>query len=587
MRLYKIHLKGFRNFDDAEISLQGKTLIIGANDVGKTNLIYALRLLFDKTITDHDLELSDSDYNAYSGTDQIEITVFLDEITEECLLSEFGGSIKDGKLIIRYTNRKGGSYNFFAGFDENTLTELATRKYIRRLNLQYVDTNRDLTTFLSRERIRILQIAKEKLSSEKVASDQQTIESIQASLNAINQSISSLNYISTSLEEVNRELGKLSIHNEDQSIQFVAGDSDAGKMLDKLSLSYSTGTKPLTVGGDGRNNQIFLATWIAKQHFQDSVDHVTFYAIEEPEAHLHPHQQRRLSAYIQNSFSSQILVTSHSPHIASQFESLSIVRLYSENKYTYAASGGCSEVLKRAFIDFGYRLNSLSAEVFFSDGVFLVEGVSEVLLFNALSDKIGIDLDRLNITILSVEGIGFMPYVAVCNALNIPWVIRTDNDIFTKNKDGQSLRYYASNSRVMHLISAIGDNETGLLQYWNEHEKDNEWNSCGDIPESASALNNYVRNKACDLGIYVADYDLENDLANSELRESLLGYYGETDLLKLVKLMQRKKAENMMAYISDCGDDLEKLESSSISSPIRKIADMVKRRVRPYDKSAD
>ena len=271
MRLHKIHIKGFRNFDDTEISLQEKNLIIGANDVGKTNLIYALRLLFDKTITDHDLELSDSDYNAYSGTDQIEITAFFDGITEECLLSEFGGSIKDGKLIIRYTNVKSGSYNFFTGFDEHTLTEIATRKYIRRLNLQYVDTNRDLTTFLSRERMRILQIAKEKLSSEKVASDQQTIESIQASLNSINQSISSLNYISTSLEEVNRELGKLSAHNEDQYIQFVAGDSDAGKLLDKLSLSYSTGTKPLTVGGDGRNNQIFLATWIAKQHFQDSV----------------------------------------------------------------------------------------------------------------------------------------------------------------------------------------------------------------------------------------------------------------------------------------------------------------------------
>ena len=64
-------------------------------------------------------------------------------------------------------------------------------------------------------------------------------------------------------------------------------------MLDNLVLAYSTGDTPLSIGGDGRNNHIFLATWIAKQHLQKNIDHVTFYAIEEPEAHLHPHQQRK------------------------------------------------------------------------------------------------------------------------------------------------------------------------------------------------------------------------------------------------------------------------------------------------------
>ena len=76
MRLEKVRIKGFRNFDDTEVTFQKKTLIIGANDVGKSNLLYALRILFDKTISEHDLELTESDYNAYSSTDTIEITAY-------------------------------------------------------------------------------------------------------------------------------------------------------------------------------------------------------------------------------------------------------------------------------------------------------------------------------------------------------------------------------------------------------------------------------------------------------------------------------------------------------------------------------
>ncbi len=62
MRINWIHIKGFRNYVDEKIHFSQKTLIIGANDVGKSNLIYALRLLFDRSISERDLELTDSDY---------------------------------------------------------------------------------------------------------------------------------------------------------------------------------------------------------------------------------------------------------------------------------------------------------------------------------------------------------------------------------------------------------------------------------------------------------------------------------------------------------------------------------------------
>lgn len=582
MRIEKIHIKGFRNFDDEEITFQDKTLIIGANDVGKTNLIYALRLLFDKSISERDLELSDSDYNAYSGTSQIEITVTITGIVEECLLSTFGGSVKDGTLLIRYTNSKNDAYRLLVGFSEETLAEITTRQYIRRLNMQCVDTNRDLIGFLKHERIQMLRLAKEKLSEEAAAEDAHKATEIQEKLDSINAQVSSMHYITSALDQVNQELGKLSIHNEDQTVQFVAGESDAGKLLDNLALAYSSSDHPLTLGGDGRNNQIFLATWIAKQNIQKSIDHVTFYAIEEPEAHLHPHQQRKLSEYIQNHFDDQVFITSHSPHIASRFDPQGIVRLYSKAKFTHAACGGCSAMLKKVITNFGYRLNALSAEVFFSDGVFLVEGTSEVLMYNALAKALCIDLDRLNISILSVEGIGFKPYVAVCNALNIPWVLRTDNDIFPKPTNNPTKHYYAGISRVMGILKDIYDGtNNSLCDYWNQHLSENEWDYQTDPPTIATALNSYVRTQAVSYGLYVSDIDLETDLANSPLQSTLLTHYSKRTVGTLVKAMQTKKAENMMHFLSKNHNSLSCLSGNNIVLPLNDLKGKVEERIHP------
>lgn len=358
----------------------------------------------------------------------------------------------------------------------------------------------------------------------------------------------------------------------------MAGESDAGILLDNLTLSYSTAENPLAPGGDGRNNQIFLATWIAKQNIQEDAGHVTFYAVEEPEAHLHPHQQRRLSEYIQNNFNGQIIITSHSPHIASRFNPHCIIRLYAKQKITHAACGGCSEALKKVFLEFNYRLNALSAETFFSDGVFLVEGVSEVMLYIDLANKIGIDLDRYNISILSVEGIGFKPYVAVCNALNIPWVLRTDNDVFSKPKNSPTKKYYAGVSRVMDILELWEGTTNELVKYWTEHKNDNEWPLDDEIPDEAMALNAHIQNQAAQYNIYLSNIDIESDLANSPLSTTLLSYYNRRTTDTLVKAMKGRKGGNMFDFLAVHRDSLGVLAEDPLAAPLKRLKQLVEER---------
>ena len=570
MQLEKIRIKGFRNFDDTEILLQKKTLIIGANDVGKSNLLYALRILFDKSISESDLELIDSDYNAYVNAEKIEITVTICDIVEECLKSLFVGVLKDGKVVIRYTNSKQGTYSVYWGYSEETLSEISTRQYIKRLNMQYLDANRNLTSFMNRERTKMLQISKDKRKPEEVILDDSLIDQIQVDLNGVNQKVSSLKYVSSSLESVNQELSDLSIHNEGQTVKYVSGDSKADEMLNNLVLSYSTENGPLSIGGDGRNNQIFLATWIAKQKAESSMDHVTFFAIEEPEAHLHPHQQRKLSEYIQNRLTDQVFITTHSPQIISRFDPANVIRLFSNKKNTNVACGS-KPFVKKVFENFGYRLNTIASETFFADGVFLVEGTSEVLLYTAAAEVLGIDLDRLNISILSVEGVGFKPYVAVCDALNIPWVLRTDNDIFVKPNSAPTHHYYAGLSRAMGIIKDCEVSATDAVDYSKEKIKLYKWPINKEPTASSISFNKELREKLELAGIYLSEIDLENDLANSKLQAVLFNYYGKKEVNTLVKAMQKKKADNMSCFLARNKTALGNLQDDKIMEPLQKL----------------
>lgn len=574
MLIYKVRIKGFRNYKDVEISLNNSSLIIGSNNVGKTNFIYALRLLFDRSLSENDLDLLDSDFNAYSHSDKVEITAYLRDIKEDCLLSEFKGNISEGKLILKYIKERNKDYILQAGFSEETMQELQSRSYLRRLNMQYVDTNRNLYKYLRKERQNLLLSSQELLSENEKNDDKTKTIEIQKNLDSINDQISSLNYIKRALENVNDQLSSLSVENEDQMVQFVAGHNDAEKMLSDVALSYSSEEGPLTLGGDGRNNQIYLATWIAKQQLKKSPDHVTFYAIEEPESHLHPHQQRKLAQYLTSNLDGQVIVTSHSPQIAEIFKAKNIIRLYFKNKYTKAASGPSDTNIKDSFDAFNYRLNTMAAEVFFSYGVFLVEGVSEVIFYKALAKENNIDLNRLNISILAVEGVGFKPYINICKALNIPWVLRTDNDIFRDNKKSH---YYAGIDRVIGII------KTCKLDYPVPSEGNEEckkWNG-ETVPSDIRQNNEKMRESFKKIGIYVSKVDLENDLANSKLNESLYSYYKiqPGNIRELISKMQRRKAENMFNFIEGEHQNLKVLNNDELIEPVYDIVCKVKSQV--------
>jgi len=581
-----IKIKGLRNFNEETINFSNQTLIIGANDVGKSNLIFALRILFDRGLSDKDLDLLDSDYNVYTKANAIEITVKISNVTEDCLVSTFKGDIQNGTVYVQYRNSKSGEFSTYAGHSEDAMELKSPRFYIKRLNMECVNSNRNLLSFIKREKNQILENAKSQLSKELAEEDEVSIDNLKVILNDVSSGVDELNYIKKSLASVNQELKDLAIHNENQDLSFKNANSDVKTMLENLELTYASEGETLTLGGDGRNNQIFLATWVTKQKSKITLERVTFFAIEEPEAHLHPHQQRKLSSYLLDNFKEQVFITTHSPHIAAEFRPNKIVKLKAKNKQTSAANGGCSEDLSLNFDDFGYRLDAITSDIFFVNAVFLVEGPSEKLFYTAVSKKMNIDLDRLNASIISVNGVGFKPYIKICQALDIPFVFRTDNDIFNKKKtigtNIQEFSFQAGVSRIMGIFKEVlNKNENAaLLDYWGKNELYNEWPKKSKIPQQAVGILNHITQEVEKKNIYLSHQDLENDLVESNLYSNLKSFYNTRTKSSTVKNMQKAKAENMFDFLKNNYDALDCLKNDDIVKPLKKIKELAEKVVK-------
>jgi putative ATP-dependent endonuclease of OLD family len=62
MRISRIKIMNFRNFEDLDVVLGEHAVIIGENKIGKSNLLHALRLVLDPSLPDSARKLREEDF---------------------------------------------------------------------------------------------------------------------------------------------------------------------------------------------------------------------------------------------------------------------------------------------------------------------------------------------------------------------------------------------------------------------------------------------------------------------------------------------------------------------------------------------
>lgn len=223
----------------------------------------------------------------------------------------------------------------------------------------------------------------------------------------------------------------------------------------RLYINRPPFTIPATHNGLGYNNLVYISLLLASLQFKASVPRrgqnailFPMLVIEEPEAHLHPSLQYKLLKYIQKRLSPeqtsrQIFLTTHSTHItaAAGLESiicLSLSEVDGSVHVAYPARVFGESPEGRASRNYVERyLDATKSNMLFAKGIIFVEGIAEQLLVPCLSQCIGRPIETHHVAVIAVGGVTFKHFLPLFGA-----------------GEDESLRRYAMRHRVACMVDA-------------------------------------------------------------------------------------------------------------------------------------
>ena len=120
MQIFSVNIKNFRSIEDAQLTIEPLTALIGGNNAGKSTILKAIEVFLDPSpkLTIHDWTTGKED-------ETIEITIGFTNITDEEAI-EFGSAISNDKMLVtrefRRDDKEFGQYSVqarrFPGFED-------------------------------------------------------------------------------------------------------------------------------------------------------------------------------------------------------------------------------------------------------------------------------------------------------------------------------------------------------------------------------------------------------------------------------------------------------------------------------------
>jgi len=456
MYLAQLKISNFRKLAEADLQFQpGLNVIVGANNVGKTAVVDALRAL----LAGHDepyprLGVEDI-HQPTSGKPTGDVLfryVFRDLSLDDeadflAALKPDGAGKLEAHITIRFSEAdKTGRLKAKRWCGDHEDVGL-TADMMENLRGVYLPPLRDAAQGLKPSR------ASQLARLFHLLADEDGREGINGALQKLDDELKKHQPVITTHNAIKSRHDAMLGPQLAQALNLGLSGSDFQRLAARLSILVDA--FEIEQNGLGFNNLIFMAVVLSELAKNPEASYRGL-IVEEPEAHLHPQLQAVLLSYletikaVEGEKPVQLFVTSHSPNFASiaDLDSLACLVNAGDKVETFfprsiSFGKGKREKLER-------YLDVTRAEIFFARRVIFVEGAAELMLVSVLAAKAGFELREHGVSLISVEGLNFDSFLPLFGekALKIPVAAITDADPMSQPADG---------SKPQALYPALGD----------------------------------------------------------------------------------------------------------------------------------
>ncbi|AUI88062.1 ATP-dependent endonuclease [Vibrio azureus] len=473
MRLERIEISGFRGIKRLSLSFDELTTLIGENTWGKSSLLDALSLalpangqLYQFTMTDFHV-----DYSISSPQSQhLQIILCFKSLDKNEINAGRYRRIRpiwclnqDNEHIIYYrlsATRLGNTittkYAFLDTQGENLLLHDTERLARELMTLHPVIRLQD-----SRRFPQPLHISNESKNARIEKRINNTCRRLIAMPGHVNKGEvrSSLSSMQTLIEHyfAFRSLKKGNPRKPRDGLFYTSSPSDKG-LAQFLKETDNKQTRLLLMG-------LLNAYLQAKGPNELRRCARPILIIEDPEGRLHPTHLSRAWGVLQR-LPMQKILTTNSTLMLGSVPLASIRRLVRQSEKTIAKSMNAKHFSEDQLRRIGFHIRFHRAGALFARCWLLVEGETEVWLFNELAKQCGYDLAAEGVQIVEFAQSGLKSLIKVAEEFAIDWHVVTDGDPAGK-KYAHTVRVHLEHENDRHRLTELPDQDIEHFLYNN------------------------------------------------------------------------------------------------------------------------